>query len=84
MWDTSKAGDNFVKHGVSFTDAAVALDDPNAITKEDDRYDYGEIRYITLCKDDEGRLLVVVWTPRNDQVRMISARKANHRERQRY
>jgi hypothetical protein len=50
----------------------------------DDRHDYGEERWIGmgLLKDI---LVVVVWTePAEDHIRIISARKANRRERERY
>ena len=53
------------------------------LTVEDDRQDYGEIRFITIgFMDDE--MVVLVWTPRDDARRIISMRKANERERRLY
>lgn len=49
----------------------------------DDRYDYGEPRFITLgCL--EGRVVVVAHTPRHKSSRIISMRKANEREQKNY
>ena len=49
------------------------------LTAEDDRKDYGEDRFITIGFLD-GRMMVLVWTPRNDTPRIISMRKADERE----
>ena len=49
------------------------------LTVEDDRQDYGEDRFITIGFLD-GRMVVVVWTPRSGMHRIISMRKANERE----
>ncbi len=49
------------------------------LTVEDDRQDYGEDRFITIGFLD-GRMVVVVWTPRSSMHRIISMRKANERE----
>jgi uncharacterized DUF497 family protein len=50
---------------------------------EDDRADYGEVRWIAVGR--LGRtMVVVVWTPRGDTRRIISMRKCNARERKRY
>lgn len=51
--------------------------------REDDRYDYGEVRIITIGRLD-GRMVVVVWTPRGEARHIISMRKANEREQARY
>jgi len=49
------------------------------LTVEDDRKDYGESRFITIGRFI-GRMVVLVWTPREGERRMISMRKANDRE----
>jgi len=49
----------------------------------DDYFDYGEERFITVGLLD-GRIVVIVWTPRNDARRIISMRYANDREISRY
>ena len=53
------------------------------LTVEDDRRDYGEDRFITIGFLD-GRMVVLVWTPRNDNPRIISMRRANEREQALY
>lgn len=81
-WDPRKAASNFRKHGVRFSDAVTALEDERAITIEDSRIE--EIRWITLGLDCLARLLVVVYTWRNNSIRLISARVATPRERDQY
>jgi len=57
--------------------------DGATLTIEDDRADYGEPRFITIGKL-EGRMVVLVWTPRAAARRIISMRKANDREQKAY
>ena len=81
-WDPQKARENRRKHGVSFADAAAALEDEQALTVEDDYPD--EQRFITLGRDPFGRVLVVVYTYRYQRIRIISTRKATPGERRQY
>lgn len=78
-WDEQKAEYNYSKHSVNFLFAARVFDDENRLTVIDHRYDYGEIRYITLAKI-ESRVYVVAFTLRSSNIRLISARKANKKE----
>ncbi len=55
----------------------------DTLTVVDDRRNYGEIRFITIGFLD-GRMVVLVWTPRDEARRIISMRKANDRERKLY
>jgi len=82
-WDPVKAASNLEAHGVDFADAAVALDDERALTMEDARHD-DEQRFVSLCLDPLARLLVVVYTWRDDTIRIISACKATKNETRRY
>jgi len=77
-----QAASNLRKHGVDFADAATVLEDEAALTMPDD--DPSEERWVTLGMDVLGRLLVVVYTWRSDEPRLISARKANRTERRQY
>ena len=54
-----------------------------ALTVADDRQRYGEDRFITIGFLD-GRMVILVWTPRNAAHRIISMRKANEREQALY
>lgn len=58
-WDEAKAAANLANHGISFTAAAQALEDPRRIEILDDRFDYGEERIQCLCMD-RGEVLFVV------------------------
>jgi uncharacterized DUF497 family protein len=84
-WDEeSKAGLNFRKHGVRMPEAIPVFDDPYAITITDDDSDPNEQRFVTLGTGALGRLLVVVYTWRGENIRVISARPAEAHERQQY
>jgi uncharacterized DUF497 family protein len=82
-WDPLKAGLNVRKHGVSFADAATVLDDPRALTMRDVA-SAEEERWITMATDALGRVLVVVYTWRGENIRVISARAATKREQVMY
>lgn len=82
VWDDGKSATNLLKHGLSFEDAALVFSGA-CVTFEDDRYDYGEPRLITLGAL-EGRVVVLVHTPRHEATRIISMRKANEREQKIY
>jgi len=81
-WDEDKAAANLRKHGVDFADAATVLEDEAALTMPDDHPE--EDRWVTLGMDTLGRVLVVVYTWREDEPRLISARKATRTERRQY
>jgi uncharacterized DUF497 family protein len=82
QWDPRKARSNRSKHKVAFADATVVFDDPRAVTIDDPHPN--EERYVTIGLDALGRVVVVCWTPRNGDVRLISARPANKTERSDY
>jgi len=73
-WDKNKDRLNRQKHGVNFSDTFAVFEDPNALTIEDDEHD--EERFITIGMDCYGRILVVAYTWRDENIRIISARKA--------
>ena len=82
-WDSKKAASNLKKHGIDFADAALSLEDPNALVVADpDAQD--EERYLCLGVDPAGRLLVTVYTYRGKSIRIISSRSASPGERRRY
>jgi len=81
-WVKSKAKENQSKHGISFADTFAVFEDPNAVTLEDFRR--GEQRYVTIGMDAFGRILVVVYSWRGDNIRIISARKAMRYEVKQY
>ena len=81
-WDKNKDRQNQEKHGVSFSDTFAVFEDPNALTIQDDEHE--EERFVTIGMDCFGRVLVVVYTWRGDNIRIISARKATRPEVKQY
>lgn len=82
QWNRDKAAANLRKHGINFADAVFVFSDDLAITIADERFD--EERFVTIGMDAFGRILVVVYTMRDDEIRLISARKATRQEQQQY
>jgi uncharacterized protein len=83
VYDLRKNAANIKKHGVDFEDAQAVLVDPFALTWEDEDA-AGEQRFLQLGMDAVGRVLVVVFTYRNEVIRLIAAWKANDKQRKRY
>jgi len=83
QYDPAKAAANLRKHGVAFADAEGVLEDPLALTVPDPDAE-GEKRYIALGLGSAGELLVVVYTEREGEYRIISARRPTRKERESY
>jgi uncharacterized DUF497 family protein len=83
QYDPVKAASNYRKHNVSFADAEGVFGDPLAITILDPGATL-EQRFVTIGLGDGGVLLVVVWSERDDECRLISARRATRREQRQY
>jgi uncharacterized DUF497 family protein len=81
-WDDAKNRINFAKHGLDFADAELVLAGL-CVTFVDNRFEYGEDRFITLGLL-AGRLLTIAHAPRGEATRIISMRKANRREQKIY
>jgi uncharacterized DUF497 family protein len=82
-WDEVKRQSNIDRHKVDFIDVLPLFANPETIRLEDNRRDYGEIRYILLGEIDE-RLFQIAYTIRGSVIRLISARRGNKRERRIY
>ena len=83
-WDARKATTNLTKHGVSFEEAATVFNDPLAAIFDDEAHSIEENREIIIGHSNTNRLLLVSFTERSEQVRIISARRAMKREREDY
>lgn len=82
-WDEAKNIENIRKHRIDFADVPDMFDG-SMLVELDERTDYGEDRWIGIGFLRNG-VAVVVWTERQgDVIRIISARKANRYERQRF
>jgi uncharacterized DUF497 family protein len=83
-WDAAKAQSNIQKHGVSFDDACTVFDDPPHLTTGDPDHSGRESRFVTMGESLFGHLLIVCHCDAEDNIRIISARKANKHERHFY
>lgn len=81
-WDESKRTSNFRKHGVDFSDVPAVFGE-SIVTIQDDRFDYGEERFVTFGLL-QGHVVAVVHTENEDYIRIISARKATKYEQENY
>jgi hypothetical protein len=78
-WDLRKEARNVQKHGIDFTTAKLIWNGP-VFERIDDRRHYGEIRFQAFGAI-QNRILTVIFTWRGTTRRIISARRANHREK---
>jgi uncharacterized DUF497 family protein len=81
-WDEAKRLANLDKHGIDFIDVSEVFDG-DIVTVEDERYSYGEQRFVTFGLL-QGRVIAVVHTDRGESIRIISARKATKYEQRTY
>lgn len=82
-FDPGKRASNRAKHGLDFEDAQTVIESGRTVTFEDNRFDYGEQRFLTLGLL-RGRVAVVVTAETDDEVRVISMRWATSHEQDIY
>ena len=80
--DDTKRKSNIRQHGIDFVDAPIIFSG-YTLTIEDDRYDYGEERFVTFGILD-GRVVAVAHTETEELIRIISIRKATKYEEKAY
>ena len=73
-WDPEKASTNLSKHGVPFDEAKTVFDDTFYVDFYDPDHSFGEHRFIIMGESRQGRLLMVSYTERGENLRLISAR----------
>ncbi|MFZ2904847.1 MAG: BrnT family toxin [Cyclobacteriaceae bacterium] len=83
-WDFVKAKANKEKHKITFEEASSVFGDENSLTIDDVTHSKDEKREITIGKSVNNHILVVVHTTRGKNIRIISARKANQKEKVQY
>ena len=83
-WDENKAARNFVKHGISFEEAATVFGDPLSDTFDDPDHSAEERRFVIIGVSEKGRMLIVAHTDEGEVVRLISAREPTRKEREFY
>ena len=81
-WDKKKRKTNIKKHGIDFFELKEVFEKP-MLTRIDNREDYGESRWISLGNLD-GKIVVLVYTEEENNVRLISARRATKNEKSIY
>ncbi|MEQ1578820.1 MAG: BrnT family toxin [Hyphomicrobium sp.] len=80
-WDNGKARINVFAHKITFEIACLVFDDVNAVEERDDDPDEDRFNITGMVR---GRLVTVTYTERPPRTRIISARKANQREQNKY
>lgn len=83
-WDEGNINKNYKKHGVHFKEAEEALLNEPLIVDKDVKHSSVEQRYHALGQTDQGVFLFISFTVRENQIRVISARKQSKRERKEY
>jgi uncharacterized DUF497 family protein len=83
-WNPTKEALNRVKHSVSFDEASTVFDDFEAVIFDDSKHSLAERREFIIGSSVGERILIVYFTARNENIRLISARKANKKERTKY
>jgi uncharacterized DUF497 family protein len=82
-WDDAKFDSNIQKHRISFADAIRVFADPARLIVDETKPEHGEQRYKAIGWVD-GRIIAVVFTVRDDSLRIISARRSSRSERRDY
>ena len=78
-WAPEKEKQNLRKHGIDFSTAALVFGDRQRIDLYDQKHSKIEDRYIVIGRSE--KIMFVVYTIRNDEIRLISARLASKTER---
>ena len=82
-YDHKKRAANLKKHGYDFDDARLVIESDKSVTFEDQRFDYGEQRYVTLGVL-RGKVVAIATAETDDEIRVISMRKAELNEEKIY
>jgi uncharacterized DUF497 family protein len=83
-WDDEKDRRNREKHGFGLEKGKEVLDDPHHVLRIDDRFAYGEYRFVAIGMTGDGVLVAVFVERTSDVTRIISVRRAEPAERRRY
>lgn len=83
-WDERKAASNSRKHRVTFEEAQTVFYDSRSLTIDHPDYSKTELRFIDIGTSNQNQVLVVVYTERENRIRIISARTATKNERKQY
>jgi uncharacterized protein len=82
-WDDDKARTNLTKHRIDFWEATLVFEDVGAVDEPDGTMDYGEERF-KVTGMANGRLVTVLYTERDERIRIFSARRPTRQEQRDY
>ncbi len=80
-WDRNNFEKNWIKHGVLFSECEEVFPNVPLLVSDDENHSLKEKRYYALGRTNQVRLLFIVFTFRNDKIRIISARDMSKKER---
>jgi uncharacterized DUF497 family protein len=83
-WDEGNKQKNWEKHQVDYRECEEVFFNQPLLIREDTKHSSQEKRYFVLGRSDIGRLLFLVFTIRNNKIRVISAREQSRKERKIY
>lgn len=83
-WDEFNSNKNLIKHFVSDSECEEVFFNFPLLVYEDIKHSFKETRFYTLGKSNNERYILIVFTIRNDKIRVISARDMNKKERMIY
>ncbi len=84
QWDKGNSGKNWIRHQVSDTECEQVFFNKPLLVADDPKHSQAEKRWYALGRTDSNRLLFVVFTIRQNLIRVISARDMNKKERKTY
>ena len=82
-WDSGNILKSLMKHGISKEESEQIFSNPYLMLIDEKR-SMTEVRFYVIGETDEGKILFVVFTTRENKIRVISARNADKKERNRY
>lgn len=83
-WDKGNVNKNWERHSVTYVECEQVFFNSPVIVGDDERHSKDEKRWFLLGRTDQNRLLFVVFTVRNNLIRVISARDMSKKERRIY
>lgn len=83
-WDAHNTEKNWRRHQVTPVESEQIFFNRPVVTDKDEKHSEKEMRFYALGRTDAGRMLFVVFTLRTNQIRVISARDMNRKERKIY
>lgn len=84
QWDRGNVKKNWIKHNITTKESEEVFLDENLLFLQDEKHSKNEERFMIIGKTSKARMLSVIFTTRNNKIRIVSARTASRKERKRY